>query len=101
MDGFDIGIGVMEAWRDEGVMGGRLLFDGMPEAGSAFDRSATVELKPIVRLDEYLRQVDAVLFEMLQEPLDDQGGVSHGDLVCKSQELSSDRKFPDGVLEPG
>ena len=51
--------------------------------------------------DDDLGGVEAVIFEMGEEAIHGQGGVSFGEFIAVGQELGAARQFAEGVLEAG
>jgi len=98
---FDVRVGVGAGRGIEAVLGLKFLFDGAVEAAGLVMGGVAVKLASQVGGDDNPGGVDAVVFEVLEEPIHGEGGVGLGEFVAVGQELGAARKFAEGVLEAG
>lgn len=96
---FDIRVGVGAGRGIEAVLGLKFLFDGPVEAAGLVMGGVAVKLASQIGGDDNPGGVDAVVFEVLEEPIHGEGGVGFGEFVAVGQELGAARKLADGVLE--
>ena len=101
VNAFDIGVGVGAGGGIKAVLGLMFLFDGPVKAADLIVDGVAVVFGSQVGGDDDLGGVDAMVFEMGEEAIRSEGGVSFGEFVAVGQELGAARKFADGVLEAG
>ena len=101
VNAFDVGVGVGAGRGIEAVLGVVFLFDGPVKAADLIVGGVAVVFGSQVGGDDDLGGVEAMVFEMGEEAIHGQGGVSFGEFVAVGQELGAARKFADGVLEAG
>ena len=101
VNAFDVGVGIGAGRGIKAVLGAVFLFDGPVKAADLVMHSVAVVFGAQVGGDNDLGGFEAVVFEMGEEAIHGQGGVSFGELVAVGQELGAARKFADGVLEAG
>ena len=101
VNALDVGVGIGAGRRIEAVLGLIFLFDGPVKAADLIVGGVAVVFGAEVGGDDDLRGVEAVVFEMGEEAIHGQGGVSFGEFIAVGQELGAARQFADGVLEAG
>ena len=101
VNAFDVGVGVGAGRGIEAVLGVVFLFDGPVKAADLIVGGVAVVFGAEVGGDDDLGGVEAMVFEMGEEAIHGQGGVSFGEFVAVGQELGAAREFADGVLEAG
>lgn len=101
VNAFDIGIGVGAGGGIEAVFGLEVLLEGEVEAADSIITGIAIELRTQVGGEGDGGGVQAMIFEVLEEALDGEGGIGFGEFVAVGQELSAAGELADGVLEAG
>lgn len=101
VNAFDVGVGIRAGRRIKAVLGVMFLFDSPVKAADLIVDGVAIVFGAEVGGDDDLGSVDAVVFEMGEEAIHGEGGVSFGEFIAVGQELGAARKFADGVLEAG
>ena len=91
VNAFDVGVGVGAGRGIEAVLGMMFLFDGPVKAADLIVGGVAVVFGAEVGGDDDLGGIEAVVFEMGEEAIRGQGGVSFGEFVAVGQELGAAR----------
>ena len=101
VNAFDIGIGVGAGRGIEAVLRLIFMFDSEVKAAGLVVGGVAVKRSSQVGGEDDLGSVDTVVFEMLEEAIHREGGISVGEFMAIGQKLGAAGKFADGVLEAG